>query len=286
MSRRLSSAPFSPRRMRLLAGVWLGRLVLIWVFAYPIYRLLSNSSMLHGTHADQRVFAPGGETLLALLRARSNAFWEQWPVLGLLVLLGVALGIAASSLVWVAIDESMPLFGKRLRLRWCCVLPAFALTTLYSIAAAALLTWSWWQMVPALGALLEPWLGERGTDYCQLSVLFVLLGALSALCVLADVVRAVLVSGLRPRGQALPTAAELYLQQPLRISLHALLRFSLALSLQLGCGWLVAHYHFLARSGGFVLLAVVLAEVVALIAVGLRLDWIDWLTRVARHTYG
>jgi hypothetical protein len=268
-----------PRRWCLLVGIWLVRLGFVWLLAYPVLRVLSNSPMLHGAGADRDLFQPGGETLLALLAARSTSLADLDAALWLLGAVAGVLAVASSSLSWIAIDESLPFFGKRLQRRWCRVLPAFVLTTIGSVGCTMALGWCWWQLFPVIGALLEPWLGERGTDSVQLCVLLCLGCAFATVFTLSDLVRAALASGRSSLRSALPIAVELYLSQPLRITSHAWLRFILALSLHIAHGWVLAHYQWLARSGWFAALAVAQGEAVTLVAIGLRLDWIAWITR-------
>ncbi len=279
MSERSHEYSLVPRRWCLLAGIWLERLGFVWLLAYPVLRLLSYSPILHGAQADRDLLHAGGETLLALLAARSTSLADLGTALWLLGAVAALVAIASSSLVWIAIDETLPFFGRRLQRRWCRVLPAFALTTLGSVGCAMVLGWCWWQVFPVIGALLEPWLGERGTDTVQLGVLLCLSCAFVALFTLSDVVRAGLASGRSSVRSALAIAAEVYLSQPIRITLHALIRFILALSLQLAHGWVIAHYQWLARSGWFAVLAIAQGEAVTLVAIGLRLDWIAWISR-------
>jgi len=269
--------------MLLIMSVWLGRWLLVALIGAPLYRYLDRAPELRGVSADRNLFAPGCESLAALLLGRSTSPVRLPPSLWLLVALGTAIGLAASCLVWVAIDESMLLLRKRLCLRWSQVLPAFALTTLYTWVAAILLGWCWWQAAPALGALLEPWFGERGTDYFQLTLLCCVLCVIAGFFIVSDVVRAIVASGLRSPRRALVVAIKVCRQQPSRIPVQALLPFGLAMSLHLSCGWIIAHNGWLAASATHVWLTFLLTELAALLAVALRLDWIAWISQQIMH---
>lgn len=282
MSHTPVSSPQLSRRAQLVGGAWLGHLLLVWLLACPLYQQLGSSSLLQGARGDESLFTDGAETLLALLAARSHALADAQRNFWQVGILCAIAGVACSSYVWVALDSSAPLFGKSLRVQWWRVLPAFALTAVGALASAAFLGWSCWQMLAVCGALLEPGFGERVAVLFYCGMLLCLLGGLAWICVLADTVRAVLACGAVRPGQAFAAAFGLFWQQPLRISLNALLRIALVLSLQLTCSWLVLHFHMLSRSNAVAIAAMVQAETAALLAVALRLDWIAWILRLAR----
>jgi hypothetical protein len=282
MRQRNWSRRSASRRQALVLWLWLGRIGLVWLLAYPIYCLLGDSPLLQSSRTDRELLRAGGETLLALLEARASSLSDLSGAMWLLAAVAATLALVGSSFTWVAIHAPDPLFGARIRSRVCAVLPTFALITVGQMLPMALLAWCFWQLVPVIGELLEPRLGERGTDLVQLFLVLCLLGAIAVYFTLSDVLRAVVVAGDVPTRHALPTARRLYGLCPLRITLHAGTRFVLALSLQLASAWLAARAQWLAGSSWLLLVAIAACETSALLTLWLRLDWIAWISNTHR----
>jgi hypothetical protein len=274
--------PHAKRRLQLLFCLWLGRIALIWFLTYPIYQPLAGSGLLRSSRTDRDLLGAGGEVLLALLGTGASSLAAAASALCVLAVVAGVIALLGSSFAWVATNEHRALFGLQIRNRVCAVVPTFAATTIATIGCSAMLAGCWWQLFPLIGETLEPVLGERGTDYVQLFVLTCLFAAIAVLCTLSDLVRAVVAAYRLPFRAALQRAARLYRLQPLRITANAVVRFGPVLSIQLANAWQVAHNQWLAGSDWLLAIAVAVSESVALLAIWLRLDWIEWLSKTQR----
>jgi hypothetical protein len=271
-------------RFKLVLALWLSRLIVIWLFVYPVFKVLANSRILQSNQADRMLFRAGGETLIELLAAREPSFVDLAPALALIAPVVAILGVAGSSFAWTATSESsLPLGSCRLRRRVCSILPGFAAITLMVVVLSALLVSACWMLLPSVGALLEPWVGERKTDWIELCLIFGLLLAVAALVTLADLLRASMAVRSTSLASPMPVALALFSAAPLRIIANAWGRFALALALQLLSILVLGHGGWLTSGIPRCLLALACSEITAFCTLWLRLSWIAWVCNAHRR---
>lgn len=274
-------------RFDLVISLWAGRLLLIWFLLWPVYELLGSSPLLQSNEADARLFTSGAERLIALLSAQAQPLACLLPALILLAVIAAGCALLASSVSWVSLSRSYSMRDSRLWKDCVSVLPRFA-----SVGAALLvlvcgLVTTWWELLPILGNVLLPLLGERRTDLCQLLMLALLGTALGASYLVADVVRAMsMAMPALDLLECLHAGLDLFRIRMVPLTIQAACRFFFAVMLQVGNVWLIARLRWLASAHPYWLLACMTTEAAAISAIWLRLSWMAWvcnLVGAAQH---
>lgn len=277
------SVPDRPGRLRLVAGLWCLRVALIGFVAYPTYRAIANSPILHSQRGDAELLKPGGGLLVALLDARSQVLEGLAVAVLFLLLVAVLLSWLASAIAWIVVNEGVAAMRPMVLQNFCRHLPKLAAVSFGSTTTTVLLGLGWWACVPLLGSALQSQIGERNTDYAQLLFLGVSLAAVAASLILADLMRTTLIRHRLAIGEALSIAWAAYRMQPIRISCEAGLRLAAAFLVQVANVWAIGHFQWLAQSTFSLLIAIATTEVAAIVAIWLRLDWVAWISATNLH---
>lgn len=274
------------RHLRLVAALWLGRLGLLWVLEYPVYDALATSPLLHSQRSDQHLWKPGAELPLAIASSKWSALETLPASLWVIAAVALSTSLVLSSIAWRATAAPPSLHGIRLCLSATRRMPAFALLFAYTVSLLVALTWIWLDVVPLLGALFLPWLGERYTDLTQLAVFALLLVLTSGILMAADVARSMIALESVSVGKAIMLALGHMRSHALRIFLQASVRFGAWVLLQLAHLGLLARTGWLSRSGSHWIAALITTELVALVAISIRLHFMAWLVDFIRRKGG
>jgi hypothetical protein len=198
--------------------------------------------------------------------------------------------IVLSSVAWILLFARRFLAWQSLREHFSdCIGSLIAIALGSGVSVTALLG-CWYLVFGSIGGLLEPILGERGTDLVQLATFAIALCGIAVVFILADVTRAVVIANRTTTRHALSTALIVYRRTWPKLSLNALVRLSSAVLLQASLTWLVAHYQWLSGPTSACFAAAVAIEISTLLAIMLRVGWIAFLLaqanefrRTARH---
>lgn len=274
------------RQLRLVATLWLSRIGILWTLEYAVYDSIATSPLLHSSMSDLPLWQPGAELLGTIVTSKWGLFETLSAPLGIIAALALTASVVLSSIAWRATAAPPSLRGIRLCLSAARRIPAFALLFAYTVLLVVALTWVWLDLVPLLGALLLPWLGERYTDLSQVALFAVLLTLASGIFAATDVTRGVLALQSVSVGQAVVLSLGVMRSQGLRIFLQASIRFGAVVLLQLTHLWLLARTDWLSRPGLHWVAAIVTTELVALGAIGIRLHFMAWLVNFIHQKNG
>lgn len=275
--------PVLGQRCRLMATLWLGRLGVLGLLNYALYGSIASSPLLHSPSRDLHLWKPGGELLVSIVDSVRPAFEATSVALGTVAAVALVASIGLSTFAWRTIATTPGSCGIRLCFSAARRLPAFALLSVYTLLLTLAIAWIWLDLVPLLGTLCLPALGERYTDLAQLALLASFLALLAGIFILADITRSLLALRTIGVGPAIVHALRLMRSHAMLVLGQASMRFSAVVLLQVAHLWLLARAHWFYASSVRCIAAVVTTELAALGAIWLRLSFIEWLVNYVRH---
>jgi hypothetical protein len=268
----------------MMVTLWLGRIGLLGMLNYGAYDLVATSPLLHSANGDVHLWKPGAELLWAVVSSRWTALETLSAALVIVAAVALAASLALSSIAWRATAAPQSLGGMRLCLSAARRIPAFALLSTYTILLTIAVAWVWLDLVPLLGRLCLPLLGERYTDLVQLAVFALLLASTAGIFVTADVARAMLAQRSISVGASILVALRVMRSHAILVYSQASIRLLAVVLLQLMHLWLLARTGWFARASLHYVTAILTTELVALVAIWLRLGFMAWLVDFVRRT--
>jgi hypothetical protein len=257
-----------------------------WTFA-AIFDTLLLTPLVSATPwqsvtGDAMVLGHGSITLAAVVFARIDEY-AGMITLWLLAIGALALGrVTLGSLVFASFDVQAPPWTLTSLRRASRLWVPFVLLAVVGCGLPLMGLVLAWLLLPTLGRLLLPWLGEQGTDLLELALLVIVLGLASVLHFLLALTRAELafrVSSPRGAFQGAIRRARLAPFRLLRITLPRLIVAFAALLL-------AADVVFVGQTRSLptwqVWLGVALAEMAATFASWCYLDWLRVLRGYVR----
>lgn len=265
-----------------MAALWLGRLGVIWLLAYPVYSALALSPILNAAGRDLRVWSSGKELAVALVDSLRAPLRVLSAAFCILAAIGLLLALALSTAAWLALATTRRGFGLRFVISVTRRLPAYALLTAYAVALVAALGWLWLDVASYLGSALLPSLGERNTDFAQLAGLCLYLMIASMVFAVADVARGVLALEHSGVGTAILSALRIMRRNAVAVWVQATSRFAVVVLVELANAWLIARGNLLSTSTVRCFAAIATTELCAVAAISIRIGYIAWLLELLR----
>jgi hypothetical protein len=254
-----------------------------WAFAALFDTLLLKPIIAmrawESTRGDAALLGDGFPELSAFVLSRIDRYAASAP--SWLVGLG-ALGLAKismGSLILGALASQHPPWHpaslRRARSLWG---PYFG-TALIGWGAPLLGVLSLWMLLPTMGSVLLPWLGERGTDRFELAVLAIFVAGSASLNFVLDLTRAELAYGALPLRGAFQSAWRRIHTAPLWLLGVTMPRMFVGLACLLGAVDVTFIVQRRTSSISTTWLGAVFAEIAAVVA---SVAYLDWL-RILRH---
>jgi hypothetical protein len=259
-----------------ILAVWLSRVVLSFVVAYPIARAVGATGATSFADGDRVLFQAGGARLIDSLRAGDVLLVESLRTSVVIAVLAAMASLLPLTALVVALDTPGKLHAPAIAAKTLVVFPRFAVLTGLAVLAQAVVSFMGGSAAYGVADAFRGSLSERGADLLFAFVVLVFGVLVGLLGVTQDLARAVVVRTRAGVIGALSAAAATLAGRPIRtVGTYLGLVTPVALAI-VGSAWLTALID-VGRPGPWrVVLVLAIHQAVVLASVACRAAWFSY----------